>query len=95
MTDNQDEVSTNGPSNDDGRAVPARKFDVWSEGHAATGGGGPAMHWGSGMAHSLTQMCEFVAQCNPTFAAHFDSERMTWWGCKLFDNEADARKAFG
>jgi hypothetical protein len=24
-----------------------------------------------------------------------NQENMTYWGCRLFDNEADARKSFG
>jgi hypothetical protein len=26
---------------------------------------------------------------------NFNPEALTYWGCKLFDNEADARKGFG
>jgi hypothetical protein len=27
--------------------------------------------------------------------SNFDSVRLTVWGCRLFDNEAEARKSFG
>ena len=42
----------------------------------------------------------FLEACKMAWNDHrgygnYDEERNTIWGCRLFDNEADARKDFG
>lgn len=67
-------------------------FEIWCEGHQATG---KADLIGYMMAYDFKQACEIYAKLVPSFKKHFDPESMTYWGCKLFDNEKDARKSFG
>lgn len=68
-----------------------KTFEVWSEGFAATGESGRAMRTGSASAESFREACDKVMRGK----ADYNRERLTYWGCRLFDNETDARKAFG
>lgn len=76
-------------------AKPAtRIYDVWSEGFAATGEHGSAVFMGSAQADSFAEACAKVCD-TPDRRSSFNSDSLTFWGCQLFDNEADARKSFG
>lgn len=91
------------------------KFDVWSEGYAATGEHSPAMCHRRGVEAS-----NFQAACDQVFSESlgliqdiaddgrrtftsggrqfdpcYDRENLTYWGCKLFTNETEARMSFG
>lgn len=68
---------------------------IWSEGWQATGGKGSAMFWAEIDAASLSEACDRLAERDSDFRQYYDRNRMPWWGCRLFDNEADARKSFG
>lgn len=46
-------------------------------------------------ATTLQEACDAYAKSNPTWAKDYDMEQMTHWGCRLWDNEADARASFG
>lgn len=70
-------------------------IEIWSEGFAATGEGGPAVKHGDVQAGSLREACDLLARNDSAFAAYYNAERLTYWGCRLFDNEAAARKSFG
>jgi hypothetical protein len=35
------------------------------------------------------------AQSSPAFAQYFDAQRLTYWGCRLFPTEHQARQSFG
>ena len=66
-------------------------YTVWVEGFAATGESGT--HWCKGSVAADT----FADACFILFRGdrYFDAERLTWWGCRLFDNASDAAKGFG
>lgn len=68
-----------------------KKFNVWSEGYRCTGGYGTAYFHGSVFANSFKEACEKIFEKEQTY----NKEKNTLWGCKLFDNESDARKNFG
>ena len=71
------------------------KYDVWIEGYAATGERGTAQKLAEGVkADSFKQACEFYAD-QFIEGGCYDPGRNTYWGCRLFDNEEDARKSFG
>lgn len=71
--------------------LPRMEFEVWSEGYAATEECSKAVFHGMVYAESFRAACIEKFRYNNTF----NSERLTLWGCKLFNNEADARKLFG
>jgi hypothetical protein len=64
---------------------------IWSEGYCATGESASAHCHGSAKGETFKDAC----------IAHFKSDKffnpetLRYWGCRLFNNEADARKAFG
>jgi hypothetical protein len=71
-----------------------RPFEIWIEGYAATGGHGEASMLGVGYgdtfeaaAHELGHRLGRQFKTNEAGALHD-------WGCRLFDNEQDARKGF-
>ena len=74
-------------------AVP--KFDVWIEGYLVTGMEGvPAKAKRVGkdiVADNFPDACEKVFGGDPVF----NKKRLTYWGCRCFNNETDARLAFG
>jgi hypothetical protein len=71
--------------------------DLWCEGYAATGERAPATFLGSFKAGSIDEAVErWVEQAKPDEGL-VAKQGGVWryWGCRIFDNEADARKAFG
>lgn len=77
-----------------------QRFEVWLEGYWATGMEdfpAPARKLGEVEAETFRDAC--VAICSPPeWQEHngdFDVKRLTVWNCRLFDNEADARRSFG
>jgi len=70
------------------------KYQVWMEGFMITGmEGEPARAHllGEYEADSFKEAC--IKACGKS--SSFNEERLTEWGCKLYDNERDARKTFG
>ena len=65
--------------------------EVWSEGYRATGEHGTAQKLGEVEAPTFAEACDLV--CGKR--GDYDSKRGTVWGCRLFNNEADARRSFG
>jgi hypothetical protein len=75
-----------------------KKIEIWSEGYLATGMEGipaPAHLHGVIEAENLREACEKLAEADEGFKGYFNAKNMSYWGCRLFDNEADARKSFG
>lgn len=71
-----------------------RVYDIWCEGYAATGEHGTAFKFGSIEGASFRDACVAFFR-NRENAHYFNPEYLTYWGCRLFDNEADARKSWG
>jgi len=71
-------------------------YSVWIEGYAATGESGTAIFLGNHMASSFKDAVELALFENKwDMKGYYDAERLTYWGCKFYDNEQDARKHFG
>lgn len=72
------------------------EFEIWSEGFAVTGQSGEAMLMGRAKGESFEDACaDHFDPNDPNDSKYYDPKRNTYWGCRLFDNEADARKSFG
>lgn len=71
--------------------------EIWMEGYRATGDRAEARMLGRVEAETFADACD--ALCSPPEwqAQHgnYDRQRGTVWGCRLFNNEADARRSFG
>ena len=66
-------------------------YSVWMEGYTATGDYAPAHLVGNTIADSFKEACFNLLKDDP----YFNVEDISVWGCKLFDNEVDARVGFG
>ncbi len=69
-------------------------FQVWAEGYQATGNSSRAQLLGSATAETFQGACDIVMR-KDGLREYYDPKRLSFWGCRLFDNEADARSAFG
>ena len=66
-------------------------FTIWSEGFCSTGDCGGATRHATIMAESFQEACDKYFGQDKLY----NSRELSYWGCKLFDNESDARKNFG
>lgn len=77
-----------------------KEYTIWVEGHQATGEKSTATLAGKETAFSFHEAIQqHVNSLGPDAAKywHYVKDTNTWtmWGCRAFDNEVDARKAFG
>lgn len=72
-----------------------RHYEVWMEGYQATGESATASFLGETEASSFKKACKNVISEYPDLIEYYDNKDNTVWGCRLFDNEGDAREAFG
>jgi hypothetical protein len=72
-----------------------KKYEVWMEGYSATGDRGYASLLGVFEAPTFKEACDIAIATTMSEQQYYDRERGTYWACRLFDNEADARRAFG
>lgn len=70
-------------------------FEIWSEGYIIQGNKSTAIYFGREKAETFKEACDNFAKITPNFAEYYNPKKMTFWGCRLFDNETDARKSFG
>lgn len=73
-----------------------KSYDIWSEGYSITGSYGSAQYICTIAGESFKEACD-NAYKHGIFENYgeYDSEHLSLWGCRLFDNEADARRSFG
>lgn len=75
--------------------IGPKNIALWSEGCAATLGP-PVRFWGVYQGYTLRDAVQRAYdEASQIDQRLFDMEKLTYWGCRFFDNEADARKAFG
>ena len=67
------------------------RWEIWSEGYAATGERGLAMIHGMIRAETFQKACDEFFKNDRTYRP----QDLTVWGCRLFDNEKAARRSFG
>jgi len=67
------------------------KYSIWSEGYNATGQRSGAHFHGVGYGETFEEACKDFFKVD----RFFNSNTMSYWGCKVFDNETDARSFFG
>lgn len=71
-----------------------KRVDIWAEGFNIQGNAGKATKLAT---VELSSLASFRDACKLSLShlPHYERRTNTFWGCKLFDNEADARKSFG
>lgn len=90
------DVSPSGDDSDGGRV-----WHVWVEGYSATGEHGTASFVGKKWARSFDRACELLHKENGgdrtqgQFLHATETSPPTMWGCRMYDNERDARVSYG
>jgi len=70
-------------------------YAIWMEGFRVMEGDGTASLLGHVYAKSFQEACDNWAKTHEDFRQLYDPARLTYWGCKLFDNEEEARRNYG
>lgn len=83
-------------------ALGLRPYNVYSEGYAANEGRSGAIshgvHWGRSFNDAIARWKDEGGKDAQYLSSRTDNlgrEQWTYWGCKLFDNMADAQRSFG
>jgi hypothetical protein len=72
-----------------------RRFEVWMEGYAATGGTAYAEFVAEVEAETFEEACVKALKVRHFDMSFYRPESNAYWGCRLFDNEREARRVFG
>jgi len=67
---------------------------VWSEGYSTNSDRSAAQRMGVYEADSFQEACDIFGK-QADMPELYDSVKLTYWGCRLFDNETDARALYG
>lgn len=74
-----------------------KKWNLWMEGYDFVGilasGRNEARFYGTVEAETFVKACDEFFKNENSYRS--DSVRPSVWGCRLFDNETDARKSYG
>ncbi len=72
-----------------------RIFEVWSEGYSSMGEHGPAVFHGVVTAGTFAEACDKLFSPEEHRDYYHKSKTLSYWMCKLYDNEKDARRSYG
>lgn len=76
-----------------------KNFEIWVEGYMATGESGKAMLFGNINAGSFDEAVAKLLEIKPSLKPYYNYNEKTgthsYWGCRMFDNENEARSSFG
>lgn len=72
-----------------------KAYTIWLEGYQATGEHGTATCLGSHQGETFQDACKQAVIARDMDLKSYSEERNTYWGCRFFDNEAEAREGFG
>lgn len=76
--------------------IDTHHIDLWLEGYQCMEGSSTAVCLGTYDAGNLRDAVQQWVNEEPNERKQYvDLLRLTYWGCRFFDNEADARKTFG
>lgn len=84
------------PEQEHSQGDGVKMWSVWTEGYAVTGNNAGATLHGQFEGVTFKDAClAWVNTLEPEDRELYKPETNSLWGCRLFDNEADARKSFG
>ena len=72
-----------------------KQYDIWSEGFRTNGEVSGAFFIGTSLGSNFKEACDNLAIRDTNFKRYYSSDDLTYWGCKLFNNESDTRVNFG
>lgn len=78
-----------------GKEDPVAKFSVWIEGYQGSGDRQLAHLLGAAEAETFADAAKAVIEEQKMNDEHWSPDKLSYWGCRLFDNESDARKSSG
>lgn len=81
-------------STESGRIVE-KEYEVWQEGYQATVDRGTAEYLGKYVGTDFRAAVYNALKAKKWDMSFFDPIKLRYWGCRFFDNEADARKGYG
>ena len=70
-------------------------YNIWSEGFIVMEARDGASCMGKSKGRNFREACKNFMKHHDPKNEYYDSKNNTYWGCKLFDNETDARASFG
>ena len=76
------------------KVIKTTVFEVWTEGYCTTGQNSRAQYHGEFEATSFAEACADYAYSTGE-PKYFDKDNLTYFGCRFYDNELQARKSFG
>lgn len=71
------------------------KYEIWLEGFSITGSHGKAECLGIYEGETFEKACETALEHEGYDMDFYNDKTNTYWGCRLFDNEGQARASFG
>lgn len=75
------------------------QYQIWAEGYRANGDGSGAVLLGTAPGNTFAEACKAFYQSLPPGQKRWyylvEGVPKTFYGCRLFDNEAAARQSFG
>jgi len=72
-----------------------KAISVWMEGYWATGCRASTLFCGTFKANNLREACQKWVDQEEGREEYYDAKNNTYWGCRFFDNETEARKIYG
>lgn len=72
-----------------------KQYEVWIEGYRANEEHSTAQLLAKVEATNFKEACIKAVKQSTWAEPYFNEDNLTVWGCKMFDNEADARRNFG
>jgi len=85
-----DRIDFDGDSGSNNVVHMKKKYQIWVEGFIATGENGRAHLAGTYEAEEFSEACAMAAK-GRNWGDLFNPERLTYWGCRLFPTEHEAR----
>ncbi len=71
-----------------------KKYEIWIEGYAITGNSSNAIKFGEAEGKDFKDaVATFFKDRDDS--SELNKDKTSYWGCRLFDNETDARRSFG
>jgi hypothetical protein len=74
-----------------------KQYEIWSEGFVDSRERVGASFLGYGEGETFHEACVYYMNTDKEHKElrYFNVKDLTFWGCRLFDNETDARRSFG
>lgn len=73
-----------------------KMWEIWCEGHSVTGNSTGATLLSTQLASTFDEAVSlYIKTAEDSSLFSRSNDCWTFWGCRLFDNEQDARKSFG